>query len=268
MASHHDGYSRMVAFLKIVLPLIALAILSTLFLISNVVDPSEKIPFTDVDIQGMAREQSIGSPSYSGVTKNGAAFTVTADNATPTFGDDKGMTAHNIAAMIDTKSGATIDFTAPDGTFQEKTDQAVMYGGVRIVTSDGYTMVSDVIHAKMDMSVIETDSLVTATGPFGDFTAGKMVITQQSEQGSKSDYLLVFTEGVNLVYLPLVTVCLAVRFLLLLLEYRAHAAVHDREPGFKVHHHLIRRQRIRALRQNHVAGHHDRAFVHIIDSFT
>ncbi len=189
----------MVAFLKIALPLIALAILSTLFLVSSAIDPSEKIPFADIDVEEMAREQKIGGPSYSGVSKSGAAYTVTAKSATPNFGENKGMTAHDIRATIETKSGTVIDFTAPDGSFVEKTDQAVMTGGVRVVTSTGYDITSDVVHSKLDMSELETDTVVSASGPFGDFTAGKMVITQQSGQGAEQDYLLVFTEGVNLV---------------------------------------------------------------------
>lgn len=202
MATYDDGYSRLVAFLKVVLPLIALAILSTLFLVSNVIDPSEKIPFADIDVEELAREQKIGGPSYSGVSKSGAAYTVTAESATPNFGDDKGMAAHDIKAMIETKSGTFIDFTAPDGNFAEKTDQAVMTGGVRIVTSTGYDITSEVVHSKLDMSELETDSVVNAIGPFGNFTAGKMVITQQSAKGTERDYLMVFTEGVNLIYIP------------------------------------------------------------------
>lgn len=202
VATYDNSYSRLVAFLKIVLPLIALAILSTLFLISNTIDPSEKIPFADIDVEELAREQKIGGPSYSGVSKNGAAYTVVAESATPNFGEDKGMTAHDIRAMIETKGGMTIDFTAPDGKFVEKTDQAIMTGGVRIVTSTGYDITSEVVHSKLDMSELETNSTVKASGPFGNFTAGKMVITQQTGQGGERDYLLVFTEGVNLVYLP------------------------------------------------------------------
>ncbi len=45
-----DRYSRMVALLKVSLPLIALGILSTLFLVSRAVDPPMTIPFADSEV--------------------------------------------------------------------------------------------------------------------------------------------------------------------------------------------------------------------------
>jgi lipopolysaccharide export system protein LptC len=63
MAAAIDGYSRLVAWLKIILPLIALGILATLFLVSRTIDPSQTIPYADVDVQDLARNQRVGAPS-------------------------------------------------------------------------------------------------------------------------------------------------------------------------------------------------------------
>ena len=46
-----DRYSRMVAIFKVLLPLAALAILSTLFLLSRTIDPTTTIPFADQDFE-------------------------------------------------------------------------------------------------------------------------------------------------------------------------------------------------------------------------
>ncbi len=50
MATYDNTYSRVVAWLKILLPLLALAILSTLFLVARTIDPAQNIPYADVDI--------------------------------------------------------------------------------------------------------------------------------------------------------------------------------------------------------------------------
>ena len=42
-----DRYSRMIAFLKVLLPLMALALLSTLFLLSQNTEPMASIPFAE-----------------------------------------------------------------------------------------------------------------------------------------------------------------------------------------------------------------------------
>ncbi|MGR3659908.1 MAG: LPS export ABC transporter periplasmic protein LptC [Paracoccaceae bacterium] len=202
MAGFDNNYSTLVAWLKIVLPLTALAILSTLFLVSQSIDPSRAIPIADVDVEEMVREQRVGKPNYSGVTKNGVAFTVTADSANPNFGDNQKMTAEHINAHIETTSGASIVIIADSGAFETKSRQADLSGGVTIETSTGYFISTDAIHSTFDLTALETGSGVEADGPLGKLTAGKMVLTQQSGQTDAGEYLLVFTNGVKVVYNP------------------------------------------------------------------
>ena len=60
MTMYDNSYSRFVALTKVILPIIALGILSTLFLFSRNIDPTQSIPYADVDVEGLAREQQIG----------------------------------------------------------------------------------------------------------------------------------------------------------------------------------------------------------------
>ena len=66
-----DRYSRMVALLKVSLPLIALGILSTLFLVSRAVDPPSTIPFADSEVQERLTNQQVTGPLYTGMSANG-----------------------------------------------------------------------------------------------------------------------------------------------------------------------------------------------------
>ncbi len=65
MATYDNTYSRVVAWLKVLLPVIALVLLSTMFLISRTIDPSRAIPFANVDVEGMVRDQRISAPAFS-----------------------------------------------------------------------------------------------------------------------------------------------------------------------------------------------------------
>jgi lipopolysaccharide export system protein LptC len=78
-----DGWSRLVALLKVLLPLTALAILSTLFLISNRINPDDALPYAEVDVEARLKEPRITAPTYAGTTSDGAALEVTAAEARP-----------------------------------------------------------------------------------------------------------------------------------------------------------------------------------------
>lgn len=202
MVAFDNSYSRMVAWAKIILPLLALAILSTLFLASRSIDPVHSIPFSEVDVQELAAAQRVGGPVYSGVAKSGSSYTIIADTATPDLTGQSGMTATNIKATIETTSGTIIKVTAPDGVVEPKSDSAELSNGVYITTSTGFQFDTDVLFTKIDLSEIISKDQIDAKGPFGDFSAGKMAMTQQNDQGTGNDYLMVFTDGVNLIYIP------------------------------------------------------------------
>ncbi len=54
------------------MPLAALAILSTLFLVARTIDPSDAIKFTDLDVEDRLRDPRMTAPTYAGVTSDGA----------------------------------------------------------------------------------------------------------------------------------------------------------------------------------------------------
>ena len=56
MAAAGIAYSRFVALAKVVLPLAALRLFATLFLIARQIDPDAAIPFAEVDVEQFARD--------------------------------------------------------------------------------------------------------------------------------------------------------------------------------------------------------------------
>ena len=54
-----DRHSRVVSWLKVLFPLIALALLSTLFLLSRAIDPGQAIPFAEKEVQDRRKHQQI-----------------------------------------------------------------------------------------------------------------------------------------------------------------------------------------------------------------
>jgi len=200
MIAYDNNYSRFVAYTKVILPIIALGILSTLFLFSRTIDPSQSIPFADVDISELAREQGIGAPYYAGVTEDGSAISITAKSARPSAGNPKIISATFMSTIIEDTEGGRLDMTSAQG--QIDTDQQVvtLAGGVEIRTSTGYSIDTSGITAALDETSLISDGRITATGPLGSLNAGQMELIAQNKPDQA--HLLVFKGGVKLIYDP------------------------------------------------------------------
>lgn len=61
-----DGHSRLVGWLKVALPLFALAILSSLFLVARGIDPDGALTLSEADLADRLREPRITAPAYAG----------------------------------------------------------------------------------------------------------------------------------------------------------------------------------------------------------
>lgn len=200
MATYDNTYSRVVAWLKILLPVIALALLSSMFLISRTIDPSRAIPFADVDVDDLMRDTRISGPSFSGVTKDGAAMSFTAETARPSADSPNRLTAHVMTASIETPDGARVDITAQDALIDGDNSRLELSGGVVMTTSTQYQIETQGLTSQMDEAWLESDGPVTATGPLGTLNAG--TVTVGRAVGDTSTYLLVFKGGVKLIYDP------------------------------------------------------------------
>lgn len=195
-----DTYSRLIGWLKIALPLLALAILSTLFLVARTVDPEDAIPYADVDVAERLREPRMTSPTYAGLTQDGAALTVSAAEARPAAADGTGARAMMLTGLLETPDGARTDLSAAEGQIDTEARQIMLTGGVTVTSSSGWQVQTDRLTAAMDQTDIAAQAPVTATGPGGTVTANQMRLTQSP--GANGQYLLVFNGAVKLIYVP------------------------------------------------------------------
>ncbi len=200
MSTYDNNYSRFIAFAKVVLPLVALGILATLFLFSKSVDPQTTIPFSDVDISEIVREQRIGAPNYAGVTEDGSAISITAKSAQPDAKDNSVVTAKLLSAVIDDLSGGQIDMVAKAGRIDSANQWVSMTGDVMITTSTGYKITTDGLIIALDKTDVKTTGPIAADGPIGHLEAGEMTF-QQTEQ-TNNHKVLHFHNGVKLIYTP------------------------------------------------------------------
>lgn len=193
-----DLRSRLVALFKVLLPLAALAILSTLFMLSRSVDPTAKIPFAEAEMAERMRDQQVTSPFFSGTTEKGDEIIVTAGLARP-GGAGAPADASDLTARIIMADGVRITLTADTGLVAVDRNLATFSGNVEITTTTGLVVLTDLLNAELDGISGNTPGTVTVTGPFGDFTAGQMQISEISDGGPLH---MLFKNGVKLVYDP------------------------------------------------------------------
>jgi lipopolysaccharide export system protein LptC len=203
MATYDNSYSRVIALTKTVLPIVALAILATLFLFSRKIDPNSAIPYAEVDVAELAREQRIGAPNYAGVTDDGSAISVTARAARPDSTGGSGVTATALSAVIEKISGGRIEVVSDAGTIDTARQTSSLTGNVVVKTSTGYTIRTTGITLALDRTDIKTTGPVVADGPPGVINAGLMELYQ--EGGAQDRHVLVFKNRVKLVYIPATT---------------------------------------------------------------
>ena len=191
-------HSRLVAILKVTLPLLALVILSTLFLISRKINPEDAIPYADVDIEDRLRDPKMTGAGLSGMTSDGSAISVTAAEAkTNTSG---GGTLQQVIGSIRTPDGKTSEMAAAVMQIDPANHVIQLTKGAEFHDAAGYVVSTDGLSIATDRTFVESQGQVSVDGPIGQLTADHM---QFSSTGDKTGpYVLVFNGQVRLLYQP------------------------------------------------------------------
>ena len=189
-------HSRIVMILKVTLPLVALAILSSLFLFSREIDPEDAIPYADVEIADRLAQPRMTGAGFSTVTSDGATLTLAADEAAPSEG---GGRVTGLKGELSTADGFRAEISAGSGQLDNNAGTVVLDAGVRLATSTGYEVTTDRLTLGTDRSFMESGGAVLATAPIGQLEAGGL---RMDVTGDGKTHLLVFNKGVRLIYQP------------------------------------------------------------------
>lgn len=188
-------YSRVIAWLKVLLPLTALILMSTLFLLPRTAPETRMPPFAGTT-EGQLGE-GMRQPYFSGVSEGGDLMAVTADAVRTEAG----------GRILADRPGATLTLAGDGGRIRIDAAMAVMDetagtirfdGDVRIESSAGYSMRTPGLVAALDGAAAESTGPVEADGPAGRLRAGRLKV----EPREGADPRLLFTDGVKLIYDP------------------------------------------------------------------
>ncbi|NNK66268.1 MAG: hypothetical protein HKO95_05985 [Rhodobacteraceae bacterium] len=199
MSTSQGFYSRFVGWLKILLPLVALGILSTVFFLARAPEVDPVLPYATPSGAPITASDMIADPSFVGVTRDGAAVNLRARSVQPTAEDVPGrLLADRLTSRVETRDGRSIDSRADSGRIDTEAQTADLDGRVDVATSDGFTLVARDVKTRLDRVEIASTEPVSAQTPMGTLEAGGFSVTSDEGDG----YVLVFNGGVKLIYAP------------------------------------------------------------------
>ena len=168
-----DRHSRWVQFLKVLLPLAAILMLSTVFLLSRSIETNVSVPFTQKEVDERLAGQVVTRPNYRGTTRKGEDVQIEAAQVTQ-GGQGDSPTAAEFTGRYGLLNGGVITLDSNDGQISPDKGTATFAGDVLITTTDGIQVRTDLLNTSLEEIRGNTPGQVNGTGPIGQFTAGRM----------------------------------------------------------------------------------------------
>lgn len=190
--------------LRVLLPLGALVLLSTIFFLSRSIDPDIALQQADIDIAELTREPRIGAARFAGVTQEDTALTIEARSVRAL---SELQPQHPLELELDAPRGALefpssrrVEFHAAEGRIDQSANLLSMRGAVSLVTSDGYLARMDELNSSLDRTEVTGTGAISAIGPPGEIEADRVTVLPSPV--NPDGYLLAFSGNVRLIYRP------------------------------------------------------------------
>lgn len=167
-----DRRSGVVRFLKIALPLAAAGLVGALFLTARG-DLGRGISLSSIDFD-VTDGLRLAQPRFSGVTRDGQPFVVTADWALPDGPDPEQVRLGPVRGEIEAEAGRRVTLTAEGGEILPKRKRLILEGAVEALTSDGYRALAPFAEVDLGAETLVAEGPVAVSGPAGDIAAGAM----------------------------------------------------------------------------------------------
>lgn len=193
-------YSRAVLTAKLVLPLVALGLLSLLVLLARQAPEGEPLRFVIGELGDLVETQQLGRPRHAAVTDDGGEVTITAARFLPDPARARVTLGEDVAATLTMPDGAVYDITALSGELDEPATLSTLRGDVIAVTTEGAVLRTDALRMRTDRTYLESLAPVRIDAETGFLEAGRMEVF--TTPGAERQTRIVFTGGVRLLYTP------------------------------------------------------------------
>lgn len=200
MATGPGLHSRIVGILKVGLPLVALGMLASIFLVQTDDRLGGNIVFSGGDVEALGEGLRITNPVFTGTTAGQDEFRFTAALVEPDAAPPERARITTLAGEVALHDGPTVEVEADTGDLHIPTQRLDLAGNVRIRTSEGYRMVAEQATLDLAAGSIVAGNAVETTGPLGRIDSGSLTVEPAATSGEARRFS--FGNGVRLVYDP------------------------------------------------------------------
>lgn len=199
MPNGRGWHSRLVAILKLGLPLVALGLLSALFLVQSD-DRIGGVVFSQGDVEALGNGLEITNPTFTGTTQGQDRFRFTAALVVPDAAPPTRAAISTLEGTVDLHNGPSVTVEAATGDLDVPTQRLDLAGTVMIETSDGYRIDSDTATFDLRKGAFVAGDHVVSRGPLGEITSSSLHVAPAAATGEARRFS--FGGGVRLVYDP------------------------------------------------------------------
>ncbi len=192
-------YSRAVAWMKVLLPLGAVALIAAIFLTARDKGDLTQI-FTAEELATLGAGLRLDNPRFAGLTEQGEPFAIRADWALPDSALPRLIDLKRPEGEIEMSDGRTISARAATGRMHREDKTLVLEGGVVLDTSDGYHIETGLIEIDLGAKTANAPGPVSGTGPRGQINAGSF--RAAAGEGTAGVGQIWFENRVRLVFIP------------------------------------------------------------------
>ena len=190
------GYSRFVVLMKLLLPLIAVALAVMVVVWPQFRDRPERFRLDAAGPgPGEARGQLLTNARYTGLDNRNRPYTITALSARQRPDDAAAFDLERPMADVTTDEGAWLALWAPTGVYDRKARVLTLRGGVSLFHDDGYELHTETARIDFAAGGARGDRPVEGRGPTGWLKAAGFRFDRRTER-------ILFTGNARLLLYP------------------------------------------------------------------
>ncbi len=190
-----EGYTRFVGMMKIILPVAALFIVSTVIVYSTLNGGNDRLALNIEEIKEVGEDLQMTQPKLTFTDKKDRDYLVVADSAVQTPGNQDVWDLKDIDADLTPKSGGWIKLTSTSGILNSANEILDLMGVVDVTSHDGYEFHAVTAKVNFGEGTVMSEDPVKGNGPGGAISADSFSMVEGGN-------LITFTGDVQLRVLP------------------------------------------------------------------
>jgi len=195
-ASASPRYTRFVGMMKLLLPMLALALIVAVIAWPTAFERSTGIPLSFSALkQDEADKLTMLNPRYLGTDRDNQPFVITAEAAEQDPVDQRQVTLTALQADLTARDGSWFTLLAGNGIYHQGHQYLLLEGPIEIFSDAGYEFRTEAAEIDLVGGAAQSLAPVHGQGPFGTLTADRM---EAEERGQR----LFFRGNVRLVIRP------------------------------------------------------------------